>query len=63
MGDECTCEKCSVNSVHTTDAFVWRVEWTEPPAEGHGRALKKEHYLVVGKGGIALRKQSSEAVL
>lgn len=62
MGDECTCEKCSVNSAHVQDALVWRVEGTETPSEGRGMPML-EQYLVVGKVGIALRKQTSEGVL
>lgn len=59
MGDECNCEKCGVNSLNVQDAVVWRVGRTETPTEGHGRTVN-DQYLVVGKGGIALRQKAAE---
>lgn len=59
MGDECMCEKCQARSDREAEARVWAVVRAEVPVERRGRT-QRELYLVVTKGGIALRQQSYE---
>lgn len=59
LGDECNCEKCRANQVYSQGSVWWPLESAEGPGEGRGRPAR-EHFIIVGEGGIALRRQAAD---
>ena len=59
MGDECNCEKCGAGQFYSQGRVWWPLEGAEMPGEGRGRP-PREHFIIVGERGIALRRQPAE---